>query len=91
MRIIGRVGCTNNLGVASLSTRTPTKVPLIIDSRVNGIGNMHHRSGAFRVRVNTGSESSSAQFGGKYKDLHLSMATGLPAVDDVEPFSPGTG
>ena len=39
-----------------------------------------------QVRVNTGSESSSAQFGGKYKDLHLSMATGLPAVNDVEPL-----
>ena len=25
------------------------------------------------------------------QDLHLSMATGLPAVNDVEPFSPGTG
>ena len=43
---------------------------------------------AFRVRVNTGSESSSEQF---WRKMHLSMATGLPAVNDVEPFSAGTG
>ena len=51
-----------------------------------------HASGAFRVRVNTGSESSSARaIWREIQDLHLSMATGLPAVNDVEPFSPGTG
>ena len=60
---------------------------IIIDSRVNGIGNMHQGHFA-RVRVNTGSESSSARaLAGNTRP----MATGLPAVNDVEPFSPGTG
>ena len=63
--------------------------PANIDSRVNGIGNMHqgHFASVSTPEVNQVQRALWREI----QDLHLSMATGLPAVNDVEPFSPGTG